>query len=174
MRTAIPGLVDACHNQGKGGIVTRPDARHYNYRVQWSPDDGEHIATVLEFPGLSWLDSHQNHALESLVHLVDDVIDDLASNDEVVPQPLFELFRSGTLFVSDEAIRKWADEAETDYDVETLHKRGRPTSGTNRGEVLAVPIDGALMDALKARSEREHLLRSEVIREAVRAWVQIE
>lgn len=153
--------------------MTRPDARHYSYRVQWSPDDDEHIATVLEFPGLSWLDSHQNHALESLVHLVDGVIDDLVSNDEVVPQPFSELYCSGTLFVSDGTIQKWADEAETGYGVETLRKRGRPTTGTGRGEVVTVPIDGTLMDALDARSERDHLSRSEVIREAVRAWVQI-
>jgi predicted HicB family RNase H-like nuclease len=32
-----------------------PDATHYTYRVAWSVEDGEHIATVAEFPSLSWL-----------------------------------------------------------------------------------------------------------------------
>ena len=32
-----------------------PDATHYTYRVTWSVEDGEHVATVAEFPSLSWL-----------------------------------------------------------------------------------------------------------------------
>jgi len=28
---------------------------HYTYRVAWSVEDGEHVATVAEFPSLSWL-----------------------------------------------------------------------------------------------------------------------
>ena len=32
-----------------------PDATHYTYRVAWSAEDGEHVATVAEFPSLSWL-----------------------------------------------------------------------------------------------------------------------
>jgi hypothetical protein len=28
----------------------------YRYSVQWSPEDQEFVATVLEFPFLSWLD----------------------------------------------------------------------------------------------------------------------
>jgi len=32
-----------------------PDATHYTYRVTWSAEDGEHVATVAEFPSLSWL-----------------------------------------------------------------------------------------------------------------------
>ncbi len=31
-----------------------PDATHYTYRVSWSAEDGEHVATVAEFPSLSW------------------------------------------------------------------------------------------------------------------------
>ena len=27
-----------------------PDATHYTYRVAWSVEDGEHVATVAEFP----------------------------------------------------------------------------------------------------------------------------
>jgi hypothetical protein len=32
-----------------------PDPTHYTYRVAWSVEDGEHVATVAEFPSLSWL-----------------------------------------------------------------------------------------------------------------------
>ena len=28
-----------------------PDATHYTYRVAWSVEDGEHVATVAEFRG---------------------------------------------------------------------------------------------------------------------------
>ena len=28
---------------------------HYTYRVSWSPEDGEFVATVVEFRSLSWL-----------------------------------------------------------------------------------------------------------------------
>ena len=27
-----------------------PDATHYTYRVAWSAEDGEYVATVVEFP----------------------------------------------------------------------------------------------------------------------------
>src|SRR6266700_2654682 len=36
-------------------VTTMPDATHYTYRVAWSVEDGEHVATVAEFPSLSWL-----------------------------------------------------------------------------------------------------------------------
>src|ERR1039457_5270707 len=36
-------------------VTTMPDPTHYTYRVAWSVEDGEHVATVAEFPSLSWL-----------------------------------------------------------------------------------------------------------------------
>src|SRR6266481_5844564 len=36
-------------------VTSMPDATHYTYRVAWSVEDGEHVATVAEFPSLSWL-----------------------------------------------------------------------------------------------------------------------
>ncbi|NGP05555.1 type II toxin-antitoxin system HicB family antitoxin [Rhodococcus sp. 14C212] len=79
--------------------MNRPDARHYSYRVQWSPEDGEHVATVLEFPSLSWLAEDQSGALEGLVRVVDSLIDDLIANGETVPQPFAERTYSGTIYV---------------------------------------------------------------------------
>ena len=31
------------------------DVSHYTYRVTWSAEDGEFVATAAEFPSLSWL-----------------------------------------------------------------------------------------------------------------------
>lgn len=75
--------------------------------------------------------------------------------------------------VSDEMVHDWADEAEAGYDVETLRKRGRPTMGDGPGAVVPVRMDAALLAALNARAEQEHVSRSEVIRAAVRAWTQV-
>ena len=71
------------------------EAKHYAYRVVWSGDDGEYVATVAEFPSLSWLDVDQGKALRSLVKLVEGVIVDLASSNEPVPTPLAERRFSG-------------------------------------------------------------------------------
>jgi hypothetical protein len=43
-----------------------PDATHYTYRVAWSVEDGEHVATVAEFPSLSWLAATPVEALAGL------------------------------------------------------------------------------------------------------------
>jgi hypothetical protein len=75
--------------------------------------------------------------------------------------------------VTDGMIQKWADEAEAGYDVEKLRKRGRPAVGDGPGAVVPVRMDEALLKALNARAEQEHVSRSEAIREAVRAWTQV-
>lgn len=68
---------------------------HYTYRVSWSAEDGEFVATCLELPSLSWLAATQIKALSGLRALVDEVIRDLAANDEPVPTPLAERHYSG-------------------------------------------------------------------------------
>ena len=75
--------------------------------------------------------------------------------------------------VTDNMIEEWANEAETGYDVEKLRKRGRPALGVGPGAVVPVRMDAALLEALNARAEQEHVSRSEAIREAVRAWTQV-
>lgn len=42
---------------------TRVDVSHYSDRVTWSAEDGEFVATCLEFPSLSWLAPTQIEAL---------------------------------------------------------------------------------------------------------------
>ena len=74
---------------------TVPDVTHYAYRVVWSPEDAEYVATCVEFPSLSWLGTSQTEALAGLEELVSGVIDDLASNDEPIPSPIAERNYSG-------------------------------------------------------------------------------
>lgn len=49
---------------GGGGQVNVTD--HYTYRVAWSPGDNASVATVIEFPSPSWLDSGRDAALRGL------------------------------------------------------------------------------------------------------------
>ena len=75
--------------------------------------------------------------------------------------------------ITDELVQGWADEAEVGYDVEKLRKRGRPTAGDGPGVVVPVRMDAALLEALNARAEQEQVSRSEAIRAAVRAWIDV-
>src|SRR6266849_6268654 len=80
-------------------VTTMPDATHYTYRVAWSAEDGEHVATVAEFPSLSWLAPTPVEALEGLADVVRDVLTDLAATGEPVPEPLSERTYSGRFVV---------------------------------------------------------------------------
>ncbi len=66
------------------------ETTHYSYRVNWSADGGEFLATVAEFPSLSWLDEDQTAALRGLVALVSDVVDDMQASGDPVPEPIAE------------------------------------------------------------------------------------
>ncbi len=68
---------------------------HYTYRVSWSPDDDEYVATVVEFRLLSWLAPDPAAALLGLRALVAEVVDDLLASGESVPEPLAERQFSG-------------------------------------------------------------------------------
>lgn len=76
-------------------MASIPDALHYAYRVIWSPEDGEYVATCVEFPSLSWLAESQIEALQGLDSLVAEVIADLTANGETVPQPIADRRYSG-------------------------------------------------------------------------------
>ncbi|MGH7122054.1 MAG: type II toxin-antitoxin system HicB family antitoxin [Acetobacteraceae bacterium] len=71
-------------------------AERYTYRVSWSEEDGEFVATCAEFFSLSHLASNQVAALQGIGALVADVIADLRANGEPVPQPFSERPVSGT------------------------------------------------------------------------------
>ncbi len=74
---------------------TRPDVSHYTYRVSWSADDAEYVASCAEFPSVSWLADSQVEALQGLEQLLVDVIADMAAAGEQVPQPFAERAYSG-------------------------------------------------------------------------------
>ena len=70
-------------------------ADHYTYRVRFSVEDGEHVATVAEFPSLSWLAASAADAFAGILTLVSDVIRDLQLSGESVPIPFGEREYSG-------------------------------------------------------------------------------
>lgn len=72
------------------------DVRHYTYRVTWSAEDGEFVATCLEFPSLSWLAESRNAAIDGLEHLVAEVVADMGKTGELIPEPFAERRFSGT------------------------------------------------------------------------------
>jgi predicted RNase H-like HicB family nuclease len=57
----------------------------YTYRVDWSPEDGEYVATVAEFGSLSHLDSDSDRALAGIRRLVGDVVADMQDHGESIP-----------------------------------------------------------------------------------------
>jgi predicted RNase H-like HicB family nuclease len=76
-----------------------PDATHYTYRVAWSAEDGEHVATVAEFPSLSWLAPTPVEALAGLADVVRDMLTDMAASGEPIPDSLSERSYSGRFVV---------------------------------------------------------------------------
>lgn len=71
------------------------DVSRYIYRVAWSTDDNEFLATCVEFPSLSWLASSQIEALQGLGYLLHDVITDMEEQGEEIPKPFADRIYSG-------------------------------------------------------------------------------
>ena len=67
----------------------------YTYRVTWSVRDKEYVGLCAEFPSLSWLDDTQEAALQGVNNVVAEVISDMQSNNEPIPQPLATKSYSG-------------------------------------------------------------------------------
>jgi len=60
----------------------------YTYRVTWSEEDDEYVGLCVEFPSLSWLASTPEAALEGIRQVAADVVVDLKTNGELVPEPI--------------------------------------------------------------------------------------
>lgn len=78
--------------------------------------------------------------------------------------------------LSDDDIDAIAREVEeTDYDVEALRtrRRGRPTMGSGPADVVPVRIDPELRAAIEARAQADHTTTSEIIREALRRFLDV-
>jgi len=67
--------------------------------------------------------------------------------------------------------KRLAAEAKHGHPLEQLRKRGRPPAGNGPGKVVTVRLDSDLRRAVEARAVRDHKNDSEVIRDALRAWV---
>ncbi|MBI2916876.1 MAG: type II toxin-antitoxin system HicB family antitoxin [Chloroflexi bacterium] len=71
----------------------------YTYRVTWSEDDAEYVGLCAEFPSLSWLAQTPQATLNGIRKLVSDVIADMVSNGEPVPEPIATKRFSGKFVV---------------------------------------------------------------------------
>ncbi len=65
-----------------------PQIDHYTYQVIWSEDDKEYVGLCAEFPSLSYLATTEKKAMSGIHQIVADVVEDMASNDEAIPEPL--------------------------------------------------------------------------------------
>lgn len=81
---------------------------------------------------------------------------------------------SGGVPVTDELVQRLADDAEAGYEVATLRRRGgRRPFGSAPADVVPVRLDPELRAALTARADAEHTTASDVIRQALRAWLDV-
>ena len=78
--------------------------------------------------------------------------------------------------ITDQDVEKLAADAETGYDVEELiarrNKRGRPTIGNAPSSVESVRRDPELRRQLLQRAEADGTTPSELIREALRRYLE--
>ena len=71
----------------------------YAYRMTWSEQDGEFVATCAEFPSLSWLAPTPEKALRGIRRVVANAAKDMKANHEPVPEPLGSRQYSGRFVV---------------------------------------------------------------------------
>ena len=63
-------------------------AKKYTYRIEWSEDDGCHVARCLELPSLGAHGATIESALKEIEHVVEHSIKWLLEEGEPVPEPL--------------------------------------------------------------------------------------
>ncbi len=81
---------------------------------------------------------------------------------------------SGGMPVTDELVDRLSEEAEAGYDVSTLRRPGgRRPLGNAAAEVFPVRLDPELRAALAERADAEHTSASDIIRQALRAWLHV-
>jgi predicted HicB family RNase H-like nuclease len=71
----------------------------YTYRVTWSKEDNEYVGLCAEFPSLSWLARTPEGALKGIRKVVADVVTDLETNGEAIPEPIATKPYSGKFMV---------------------------------------------------------------------------
>ena len=90
-------------------------------------------------------------------------------------EPKTHRTRSGRTLTDEEIDALSTEVAETDYDAEVLktRRRGRPSMGSGPADVVPVRIDPELRAAIEARAKSEHTTTSEIIREAIRRFLEV-
>ena len=81
--------------------------------------------------------------------------------------------RSGEV-LTDAVIERLAAEAEAGFDVDEILRRraGRPAMGSGPAAVESVRLDPELSQALRDRAERDGRTSSDVIRDALREYLE--
>ena len=88
-------------------------ARRYSYRIQWSDEKNQYVATVAEFPSLSWLANNELEALRGIHMVVDEALSALSEDGDQPPKPFADRIYSGkfTIRIPPQAHRRLAVEA---------------------------------------------------------------
>lgn len=83
--------------------------------------------------------------------------------------------KTGRVLTDTDLDRLAAEVESTDFDVAALkaRRRGRPAMGAGPAEVVPVRIDPELRAAIDARAEADHTTTSEIIREALRRYLDV-
>ena len=71
----------------------------YTYRVTWSEDDNEYVGLCAEFPSLSWLAKTPETALKGIRKVIADIVADMKTAGETVPEPIAGKHYSGKFIV---------------------------------------------------------------------------
>lgn len=74
-------------------------SEQYIYRVIWSEEDNEFVGLCDEFPSLSYLASTRQKALNGIIKVVTEVVQDMTANNEAIPEPLNSRHYSGKFMV---------------------------------------------------------------------------
>ena len=71
----------------------------YTYRVTWSAEDEAYVGLCAEFPSLSWLAAEPETALTGIRQVVAEVVADMETGGESIPEPLALRDYSGKFLV---------------------------------------------------------------------------
>jgi predicted HicB family RNase H-like nuclease len=74
-----------------------PHAEDYAYTVQWSQEDQAYLGRVAEFASLAAHGPSPMAALQEIVDVVRDVLEDLEKSGEEIPPPFSKRHYSGNL-----------------------------------------------------------------------------
>lgn len=123
-----------------GGIPVPAD--QYTYTVMWSAGDNGFVATVAEFPSLSWVSSTQAESLDGLTALVGEVLCNIVAEDQPAPSP----HRNGTtsVHVTLDAAARMVDDAIGNRIAE-LNECGRVDDCQLKAEGARLALDDALL-----------------------------